>query len=91
MWIAYNYYLLGIRPEFDGLVIDPKMPADWKGFSVERPFRGDHFKIVVEKSKELPPGELRIKVDGILLEENLIKPFKDGKNHLVVVEAGPAF
>jgi len=34
MWIAYNYYLLGIRPEFEGLVIDPGIPKDWKKHAV---------------------------------------------------------
>ena len=88
MWIAYNYYLLGIRPEFEGLVIDPKMPDDWEQFSVERPFRGDHYTINVKKNRKLLSGEIKVFVDGKLLNENLIKPLMDGKKHKVEVEVG---
>jgi len=90
MWIAYNYYLLGIRPEFDGLVIDPKMPADWDQYSVERPFRGDHYSVLVKKNTRLAPGELKIQLDGKTIKGNLIIPVKDGNTHQVNVELGPA-
>jgi cellobiose phosphorylase len=88
MWIAYNYYLLGIRPEFDGLVVDPHMPADWDHFSVERPFRGDHYSIYVKKNKKLMSGETKVRLDGKLLKGNLIVPQMDGKKHKVEVEVG---
>lgn len=89
MWIAYNYYLLGIRPEFEGLVIDPKMPNDWNSYRVERPFRGDHYSISVSKNKNLPEGKLIIKLDGKKINGNLIKPLKDGEKHIIDVEVGP--
>jgi cellobiose phosphorylase len=40
MDVAATQYLLGIRPEIDGLLIDPCIPKDWKGFSAHRIFRG---------------------------------------------------
>lgn len=88
MWIAYNYYLLGIRPEFEGLVIDPRMPAAWSEFSVERPFRGDHYSIMVKRNGKLKTGETRIQLDGKTIKGNLITPLKDGKKHQVNVEVG---
>jgi len=88
MWIAYNYYLLGIRPEFEGLIIDPRMPVDWDHFSVERPFRGDHYTINVKKNRKLLSGEIKVTVDGRLLKGNLIKPLLDGQEHKVEVEVG---
>lgn len=88
MWVAYNYYLLGIRPEFDGLMIDPHMPKDWEQFSVERPFRGDHYSINVKKNRKLLSGEIKVWIDGKLLKGNLIEPLKDGEKHKVEVEVG---
>jgi cellobiose phosphorylase len=90
MWIAYNYYLLGVRPEFEGLVIDPRMPREWDQFSVERPFRGDHYSVLVKRNARLAPGELKIQLDGKAVKGNLIVPVKDGKTHLLNVEVGPA-
>jgi len=90
MWVAYNYYLLGIRPEFEGLVIDPRMPDDWDNYKVERPFRGDHYSVMVKKNMKLRPGELKIRLDGKNIKGNLIPPVKDGKKHIINVEVGPA-
>lgn len=89
MWIAYNYYLLGIRPEFEGLVIDPRMPATWDQYSVERPFRGDHYSVLVKRNASLAPGELKIQLDGKTSKGNLIVPVLDGKKHQINVEVGP--
>ena len=46
---AWNYtaitqHILGIRPAFDGLEIDPAIPANWDGFKVTRVFRGMTYK-----------------------------------------------
>lgn len=89
MWVAYNYYLLGVRPEFEGLVIDPKMPYDWNNYKVERPFRGDHYSLIVKKNLKLRPGELKIQLDGRDIKGNLIPPVKDGKKHIIYAEVGP--
>ncbi len=90
MWVAYNYYLLGIRPEFNGLVIDPRMPDNWDRYSVERPFRGDHYTVIVTKNNKLARGAVKIQLDGKAIEGNLIIPVMDGASHKVIVEAGPA-
>jgi cellobiose phosphorylase len=90
MWVAYNYYLLGIRPEFEGLVIDPRMPEDWDHYEVERPFRGDHYTISVSKNKGLKPGELKIRLDGKSIDGKVISPLRDGKKHTVNVDVGPS-
>ncbi|AHC16436.1 GH36-type glycosyl hydrolase domain-containing protein [Salinispira pacifica] len=49
---AWNYYaitqwILGIRPDYDGLIIQPVVPAEWKGFSLRRRFRGTDVEIEV--------------------------------------------
>ncbi len=40
MYQASVYYILGIRPDYDGLIIDPVVPKEWESFSVKRKFRG---------------------------------------------------
>lgn len=49
-WLALTQYLLGIRPQFDGLEIDPSLPADLDSFTVERKFRGADYKINVKRT-----------------------------------------
>jgi len=64
---AYNYvaitqWILGIRPDFDGLMIDPVIPTDWLGFTAERDFRGVRYLIQVERRGA--GDSTRLEVDG---------------------------
>ena len=88
MWYAFNSYLLGVRAEFEGLVIDPNMPDDWDHYSIERPYKGDHYTITVKRNSKLSAGDIRIKLDGTAYKSNLIKPLLDGKKHSIDVEIG---
>lgn len=51
MDVAATQYILGIRPEPDGLRIDPKIPADWPSFTVRRIYRGCELEIRVERKE----------------------------------------
>ncbi|MFW6043809.1 MAG: GH36-type glycosyl hydrolase domain-containing protein [Marinilabiliaceae bacterium] len=89
---AWNYfaitrYILGIRPHYQGLVIDPCIPASWKGFSVKRKLRGTTFQIRVLNTDQVSKGVKQISVDGKKIEKNMITLF-DGKTHDVIVEMG---
>ncbi|TCL74099.1 cellobiose phosphorylase [Hydrogenispora ethanolica] len=44
-YVAGTQYLLGIRPHYDGLIIDPQVPDDWPEFTVRRRFRGRDLEI----------------------------------------------
>ena len=62
MYLAATQYLLGIRPVWDGLLIDPCLPADWPEITVDRMFRGCRYHIVIrnmEKTVFLPHVEGR--------------------------------
>lgn len=66
---AWNYYaatqyIMGIRPSFEGLEIDPCIPSDWKGFKTERTYRGTLYKIEVKHESGAGKGVTRIEVDG---------------------------
>jgi cellobiose phosphorylase len=88
MWHSYVYYILGVRPEFEGLLIDPKVPSTWSGFSMQREFRGDHYIIEVSNPSKVSQGIRSITVDGKKLNGNIIKPSGDGKKHIVKVIMG---
>jgi cellobiose phosphorylase len=85
---AVTQYMLGIRPEYDGLLIDPCIPTDMKGFTITRKFRSAtyHIEIVNPNGKSRGIGE--VTVDGKPHKSNLIPVFGDGKEHKVRVVLG---
>ena len=46
-WYAVTQFILGVKPDYDGLVIDPCIPSSWKGFTVRRKFRDAEYVIRV--------------------------------------------
>ncbi len=48
MWLTVSQYLLGIKPTYDGLIIDPCLPSDMKEYTVVRKFRDAEYTIRVE-------------------------------------------
>lgn len=79
-WVyqASTKYILGIRPEHDGLRLDPCVPASWDGFSVERVCRGATYRIAVKNPARKSKGISRIIVDGKPIDGNLIPWFQGG-------------
>jgi cellobiose phosphorylase len=76
--VAVTQWILGIRPDHDGLRIDPCLPSIWPGFTARRRFRGATYDITVDK----PAGEVgrvsHLVVDGRRIEGNLVPPAPDG-------------
>ena len=69
---AVSQYILGVRPEYDGLKIDPCIPTDWKKFEVKRKFRDKMFYIKVENPNGASKGVKSVLLNGKELESNLI-------------------
>lgn len=88
MFIAATEWILGARREFEGLLIDPCLPKDWKECSIKRPFRNAIYEIDIKKPKGISKGVVEIIVDGKKIEGNIIKPHSDGKVHKVKVLMG---
>lgn len=63
-FIAISQYILGCRPDFDGLIIDPCIPKAWKSFELVRKFRGAEYRITVKNPKGVSKGVLAMSVDG---------------------------
>ena len=89
-WSFYNVsqFILGIRPQFDGLEIDPCIPADFGGFTVERRFRGSTYLIEVENPSGRQKGVGSITLDGKPIEGNILPACSDGQRHAVRVCMG---
>lgn len=63
-YYAATQFLLGIRPDFDELIVDPCIPGDWKGFSVVRKWRGAEYRIHVANPDGVEKGVAQITVNG---------------------------
>ena len=62
--------MIGIKPDFDQLVIDPKLPAEWNEVSVTRIFREKSFDIKIQRSNV---AEISIELNGTAIKGNQIK------------------
>ena len=68
MDVVATQYLLGIRPTLKGLLIDPTIPSDWDGYTVERSYRGCRLTIRVENPDHVQHGVKELTVNGNLLD-----------------------
>jgi cellobiose phosphorylase len=83
-----THWILGIRPQADGLLVDPAIPSEWPGFSVKRKFRGAFYEITVENPDRVSTGVKSVTIDGEAIEGQLLPVFQDGRTHRVVVQMG---
>ncbi|MBR2547612.1 MAG: glycosyl transferase [Eubacterium sp.] len=85
---AVSQHILGVKPELDGLRIDPCIPSGWKGFKVMRRFRGAVYKINVTNASGRGCGVTSIRINGVPLSGDLIPPQPDGASVEVDVTIG---
>ncbi len=81
-------WILGVRPEREGLRIDPVIPKAWTSFKMKRKFRHATYEIEVKNPKGVSQGAKEVRVDGKPHPSNLIPAFGDGKVHRVEVVLG---
>ncbi|MBR3106917.1 MAG: glycosyl transferase [Clostridia bacterium] len=90
---AWNFYvisnyILGVKPDWDGLKIDPCIPHDWDGYQVSRRFRGATYEIDIQNPDHVCRGVKSVIVDGEAIEGSVLPVFSDGKTHKVAVTLG---
>lgn len=85
-YFSATRYMLGIRPQFETLEIDPCIPADWKEFKADRVWRGAEYKITVQNPDGVMKGVKEILIDGRKVEN--IPAFPAGECHEVTVIMG---
>jgi cellobiose phosphorylase len=71
-FVAITQWILGIRPEHEGLRVDPVIPAAWPGLRATRRFRGATYRIVVRKPVGTTGRVHHLIVDGAEVEGNLV-------------------
>jgi cellobiose phosphorylase len=87
---AVTDWMLGVRPTYDGLLIDPCLPAHWERASLRREWRGAEYEVSIAKPKGLVSGRVSVRVDGEALAEPLVAAHADGSLHRVEAEVHPA-
>ena len=81
-YFSATRYMLGIRPDFEHLTIDPCIPADWKEFSAVRRWRGAEYDIHVENPDGVMKGVQELYLDGEKVER--IPVMAQGSRHDVM-------
>ncbi|HOK55030.1 MAG TPA: hypothetical protein PKV43_11235, partial [Armatimonadota bacterium] len=88
MWKVSIDWILGVRAELRGLLVDPCIPSEWDGFKVVRRYRRATYEIDVVNPEHVSRGIAEITVDGDKWESHLLPVFSDGKTHKVHVTMG---
>lgn len=86
-YVAGTQWILGVRPDIDGLIVDPCIPSEWKEFRVTRQFRGATYHIHVTNPDKVSKGVAELRVNGEVLAGNKVPVFTEGE-HQVEVRLG---
>lgn len=87
-FVAVSQWILGIKPGYEGLEIDPCIPKAWDGFKVSRWYRGANYAVTVKNPDHVSKGIKKVVVDGKEISGNVLPVFNDGKEHNVEVIMG---
>jgi cellobiose phosphorylase len=89
-WAYYSatQYILGLRPEVDGLRLDPCIPSTWPGFTARRRFRGHVVDVEVQNPDGVCRGVRSLVLNGRLLPGNLIPAGELGDQNRAVAVVG---
>ncbi|MBP3888647.1 MAG: glycosyl transferase [Cellulosilyticum sp.] len=87
-FITISQWILGIKPDYTGLKVDPCIPKAWDGYKVMREFKGTKYDITIQNPNHVSKGVASLVVDGNAVEGNIIPDFKDDGMHTVVVTLG---
>ena len=88
---AWNYYaitqfILGIKPTYEGLEINPCIPSVWKEYRVKRKFRGSTYDITIQNPNGVCKGVHSMLVDGKAIANNVVK--HQPGHHQILVTLG---
>jgi cellobiose phosphorylase len=83
-----THHILGLRPEVDGLRIDPCIPKSWSGFTARRALRGKTLHIEVKNPAGVNRGVKSLTIDGVAVAGNLVPVAKLKNGARIVAELG---
>ncbi len=72
-------HILGIRPDYDGLIVDPCIPSTMTDLTIHRKFQGAEYNIHISNPTGNEYGVKSMLVNGKLIEGNMI-PFEEGQS-----------
>jgi len=81
--VALSQGIFGVKPDYDGLRIDPCVPPHWDSFHVTRRYRGVVYEITVRNPDHVSTGVRTLTIDGEEAPGNLVPP-PDGKGTVEV-------
>jgi len=87
MYHAVTHWMLGVRPDYAGLIVDPCIPAVWKEFEVRREWRGAAYQIKVANPHGVQKGVRLLSLNGHPVQ-GPIPPQPPGTLNEVLVEMG---
>lgn len=85
-YFSATRYMLGIRPDFDKLIIDPCVPVDWKEFELNRKWRGAEYNIKVFNPEGVMKGVKKIYLNK--KEVNEIPIMEKGSSNYIEIYMG---
>ena len=85
---AITQYILGVRPEYDGLRVDPCIPKNWDGFKMQRKFRGATYQLIIKNPDHVSKGVKELIINGKSTDSNVIPLLEKGKVHTVEIIMG---
>ena len=87
-FVNVSQYILGIRPTFDGLEIDPCIPSEMDGFQAVRRYRGSSFHITVKNPNHVEKGVKTMTVNGKEMNGSCIMPEDGVKEYQIEILMG---
>jgi cellobiose phosphorylase len=82
-FVAISQAILGIKPDYKGLLIDPCIPKDWRKYKITRVYRGVTYRITVRNPNKVSKGIKQLIINGKSVGGNLI-PYKPEEREVKV-------
>lgn len=87
-FVNVSQYILGIRPPFDGLEIDPCIPSNMDGFTATRKYRNAVYYITVKNPNHVEKEVQKLTVNGKSVEGTCVKAIDNVKEYHIEVVMG---
>lgn len=80
--------ICGMCPDIEGLTIDPAIPSEWDGFTIEKTFRGKQLSIEITNPEHVQSGVIETVLNGEKLKSNFIPADKLKETNKITVVMG---
>lgn len=84
-FVNVSQYILGIKPDYNGLVIDPCLPDRINELTITRVYRGAMYHIHVTKTDGTEKGVTKMTVNGQAVDGNCVPFGKDATEYQVEI------